>query len=71
MTKQFITKWIELIRPIFPPEASIEADESNDVILRIDWLLGNDPERQNKRSRLIIIVISKEAVEDCKDFNKA
>lgn len=71
MTKPFVNQWIELIRPIFPPKASIEVDEANDIILRIGWKLGNDPERPNKRSRLIRIVIYREAIEDCRDFNKA
>jgi hypothetical protein len=71
MTKQFVTKWIELIRPIFPSGAIIGADENNAVILRIDWFLGNDQKRQNRRSRLIIIVVSREAIEDCQDFDKA
>ena len=71
MTKPFVNQWIELIRPIFPPEASFEVDEGDDTILRIDWKLGNDPERPNKRSRLIRITISREAIEDCQDFNEA
>ena len=71
MANQFIDQWIELIRPIFPSEARIEVDEGNDIVLRIDWKLGNDPERPNKRSRLIRIVISRESIEDCRDFNTA
>ncbi|MFX0199057.1 MAG: hypothetical protein ACFFCW_23285 [Candidatus Hodarchaeota archaeon] len=71
MTQPFINQWLDLIRPIFPPNASIEVDEGNDIFLRIDWRLGDEPERPNKRSRLIKIVISREAIEDCQDFNKA
>jgi len=48
-----------------------EFDDGNDVILRIDWKLGNDPNRPNKRSRLIRVIISEEAIDDCQDFNKA
>lgn len=71
MERAFVNGWIELIRPLFPPGAKIDSDEGNDVVLRIDWKLGNDPERPNKRSRLIRVVISEEAIEDCKDFNRA
>jgi len=71
MTRQIINQWIELIKPTFPPEARIEVDEWDDIILRIDWKLGNDPERPNKRSRLIRIVISREMIEDCQNFDKA
>lgn len=71
MEKAFIFKWIELIRPLFPSNASIEIDEGDDLVLRIDWELRNDLDRPHKRSRLIRVVISREAIEDCKDFNVA
>lgn len=71
MKKSFINKWIELMRPIFPLDARIEIEESNDIAIKIVWKLSNDPERLNKRSRLIKIIISEEAVEDCQDFDEA
>jgi len=46
-------------------------DAGNDVVLRIDWKLGSDPNRLNKRSRLIRVAISKEAIDDCTDFKIA
>jgi len=71
MTKQFIETWIELIRPLFPPDVKIETDEENGFILRINWKLKNDRDRPNKPSRLIRVIISEEAIEDCNNFNKA
>jgi len=71
MTAQFVNQWIQLIRPIFPPEASMQVHEAGDIVLRIDWKLGNDLERPNKPSRIIKIVISEQAIEDCHDFSKA
>ena len=68
MKNEFIYEWVKLIRHLFPPDASIEIDEADDVVLRIDWKLGNDPERPNKRSRLIRVIISIEAIEDCRDY---
>ena len=69
MKYEFINEWIELILHLFPPDAKIEIDEADDVVLRIDWKLGNDPERPNKRSRLIRVIIHREAIEDCRNYN--
>ena len=71
MTKPFVNDWIELIRPLFPKDARIEMDAGNDVVLRIDWKLRSDPNRPNKRSRLIRVVIPEEAIDDCTDFKIA
>jgi hypothetical protein len=71
MTKSFINEWVKLIRPLFPKNTRIEIDAGNDVILRIDWKLGNDPARPYKRSRLIRVIIPGEAIDDCADFKKA
>lgn len=56
---------------LFPKNARIEIDAGNDVILQIDWKLGNDLDRPNKRSRLIRVIIPEEAIDDCRDFKKA
>src|SRR4030042_6543611 len=70
MKRAFVNEWIELIRPLFPPGAKIESNEGNDVVLRIDWKLGT-PDRPNKRSRLIRVVISEEAIDDCNNLGIA
>lgn len=71
MTKPFVNEWIELIRPLFPKGARIEIDAGNDIVLRIDWKLENDPNRPNKRSRLIRVIIPEEVIDDCKDVKAA
>jgi hypothetical protein len=71
MREPFVNEWIELIRTLFPKGARIEIDEGDDVVLRIDWKLGNDPDRPNKRTRLIRVIISKETITDCKDVKTA
>lgn len=71
MVEPFIEEWIELIRPLFPNDARIETDAGDDVVLRIDWKLGSDPDRPNKRSRLIRVIIPREAITDCHDFKTA
>jgi len=71
MPKAFVNEWVKLIRPLFPKNARIEIDAEDDVILRIDWKLGNDPARPHKRSRLIRVIIPGEAIDDCRDFEEA
>ena len=71
MTEPIVNEWIELIRPLFPKNARIEIDAGNDVVLRIDWKLESDPNRPNKRSRLIRVIIPEEAIDDCTDFKAA
>jgi hypothetical protein len=71
MPDAFLDEWIKLIRPLFPRNARIETDAGNAVALKIDWKLGNDQSRPNKRSRLIRMVIPEETIQDCADFKTA
>jgi hypothetical protein len=70
-THSLIATWVKLIRPLFPKNARIEITAGADVVLRIDWKLGTDPSRPHKRSRLIRVIISEEAIGACTDFEKA
>jgi len=63
VTRTFVGEWIKLLRPLFPRSARIEVDTGNDLVLRIDWKLRSDPNRPNKRSRLIRVVIPQKAVD--------
>ena len=71
MTESFVNDLVRLIRPLFPRDARIVIDTPNNVILRIDWKLRNDPSRPNKRSRLIKVVIPQEVIDRCDDVKKA
>ena len=66
-----VGEWIRLIRPLFPKNARIEVGEGNDLVLQIDWLLGSDPTRPHKRSRVIRVVVPEKAINDCADFKTA
>ncbi len=68
MKKPFIDQWLKQIKTIFPESARIGNDhQESDAIIKIDWKLENDLDRPNKRSRLIKIIISGEAIEDCQN----
>ncbi len=71
ITHSPIATWVKLIRPLFPKNARIEITAEADVVLRIDWKLGTDPARPHKRSRMIRVIISEEAIGDCTDFKEA
>jgi hypothetical protein len=71
MARPFVSEWIQLIRPLFPKSARIEIDPDNDLVLRIDWKLGNDPLRPNKRSRLIRLILHEKAIQDYPDVKAA
>lgn len=71
MENSFIDLWISILRPIFPSNARIIKEKGNDITIKIDWKLDNDPSRPNRRSRLIRLVISEEAIEDCHDYEEA
>lgn len=66
-----VDKWAELIKPIFPKEAEITVVDHEDPEIRVSWKLKNDPNRPNKRSKLLRIIIAEEAVSDCRDFEAA
>lgn len=66
-----ISKWAELIKPIFPKEAEITVIDHEDPEIRVVWKLLNDPNRPNKRSKLLRIIIPREAITDCHDFEAA
>jgi hypothetical protein len=71
MAEDLLDQWVRLITPIFPPNAWIVSRFSkNDHIIQIDWKLGNDPQRQDKRSKKIQIIIKEDAIEDYLDRNK-
>jgi hypothetical protein len=57
--------FLAIVEDEFPKHGEFRVRrESGDVYIYVDWKLGNDPERPNKRSKKIKICISQEAVED-------
>ena len=58
---------VDAIKESFPSHAEFNfwVDHLRDAcIIRICWKLNNDKDRPNKFSRIILIVISREAIED-------
>ena len=47
------------------------SSEDTDCICIIDWKLNSDLKRPNKRSRPIKLIITNEALSDCKNLEKA
>ncbi len=63
---EIVERWIKNITPIFPAKAEFRYLENPPVghIIRVNWLLENDPNRPNQRSRSIEIRIHYEPIED-------
>jgi hypothetical protein len=71
MTEDLMDYWVRLIKPIFPTNAWIVSQFSdNDHIIQIDWNIENDTKRSNKRSKKIQIVIKEDAIDQYLDKNK-
>lgn len=61
-------RFLDLLTPLFPPGAELRTLPPMDGLrFNVSWKLKNDPVRENKRSRKIILVLSEEAQEDYAD----
>ena len=71
MTEDLMDYWVRLIKPIFPTNAWIVSQFSdNDHIIQIDWNLDKNTKRSNKRSKKIQIIIKEDAIDQYLDKNK-
>ena len=66
MENDLLKKWVELLKPIFPPNAEFRSYVSGDYYIEVGWKLCNAPDQLNKssHSRKIQLKITEEAVED-------
>ncbi len=72
MNKALYKHWLEIICSLLPNKASISStDHSEKFVASISWELDNDPERPHKRSRILVIEIPQETVEDYKNKSVA
>ena len=60
-----VEKFTGLLRKIFPTDAIIQRVlSSGDFSFEIDWPLNSDPDRPNKRSRMVVVCFSREFMAD-------
>ncbi len=65
MNREIAEHFVDLVTRTLPKHADIvRADQDGDLRLVIDWRLGTDPRRTNKRSKSIELRISEEAISD-------
>ncbi len=60
--------WIDIIKNCFPQNASLFLHDLRDFCLDVDWKLGTDQSRPNKRSKKLRLIISEETIEDYKNI---
>jgi len=66
-------KLIASVKELFPKHAEFNSwvDHSRSAyVCNISWKLNNDVNRPNKPSRIILVIISREAIEDCNYENR-
>lgn len=64
MDQQLHQHWFGLISPLFPQNAElISSSASEDFKVFASWLLNNDPQQPDKRSRIIEVEVPPEAIE--------
>ena len=60
--------FLAIVEREFPKHAEFRVHrESGDIRIYVDWQLGNDPARPNKRSKTIKICISRTTIDDYAD----
>lgn len=68
MDKKLQDNWNSMLRVFFPEDAEFNTVEHPDRYeATVSWRINTDPERPNKRSQTIRIVVSEEAVDDYKN----
>jgi hypothetical protein len=61
--------WINIITENIPKDSYQFLHQIDDFCFDINWKLKNDPNRPNKRSRKLRLIISEETMEDYRDAN--
>jgi len=65
MDKQLHTHWFNLVSPLFPHNATLTSESTiDDFLVSASWLLNNDPNHPNKRSRTVVIEVPKDTIND-------
>ncbi len=68
MTDALENHFLATIEREFPAHAEFYARRKNgDICIYVDWKLGNDAARPNKRSKKIRICVPREAIDDYTD----
>ncbi len=65
MDDELRKQWSGLIQPHFPNQAVfVPRTYGDDYSAEVSWELGNDPERPSKKSKTIVIIVSRETIDD-------
>ena len=65
MNKELHKHWLDQISPLFPDDTEFTPFvDLDDFRTNASWRLNTDPERPNKRSKIIKIIIPSEVIDD-------
>ena len=72
MWEKYHEHFRQIVAPLFIDGADIKARESSgDLLLDIDWQLNTDPDRRSKRSKLIVLRISRVKMDEWRNGDGA
>ena len=73
MNNELRNHWQSLLQPLFPDGAKIKVPnpEASDFLAKVFWSIESDPDRPNKMSKTIRIIVTDEAESDYLNKNDA
>jgi hypothetical protein len=72
MNEDLLDYWLRIIKPLLPMNAWVDSRLSGGgYLIKIDWKLENDPQKHNRRSRKIEIIIKEKVIDDYLNKNKS
>ena len=72
MNNELRNHWKSLLQPVFPAGTIFDVDpNTSDFRAEVRWKVGTDPDRPNKMSKTIFIIVPREAASDYANKNDA
>jgi hypothetical protein len=72
MNKELINHWESLLQPVFPKGTEFEiTPNTSDFRAKVSWKIGTEPDRPNKMSKTIFIIVPDEIADDYSNKNDA
>jgi hypothetical protein len=72
--EEFLKRFEEIAHSVYPKYAEIDSQDGDPAKIKVNWYLrddpkyaNDDPERQNKKSKTIIVLFDRSFIEDYRD----
>ncbi len=65
MDKNIHSRWLDILHPLFPENASLNSNsQNNEFLVSASWRLNNNPKTPGKISRTVVIEVPQGTVEE-------